>query len=75
MMHNLQILTNQKAIIQYINNLLICTPETKIKIKIMNNTPQDTTNQNTAKYYFTKRHINNTILHPICKKKFTVERT
>jgi hypothetical protein len=34
----------------------------------MNNIPQDTTNQNTAKYYFTKWHINNTILHPIHKK-------
>jgi hypothetical protein len=43
-------------------------PKTKIKIKIMNNIPQDTTNQNTAKYYFTKWHINNTIPHPIHKK-------
>jgi hypothetical protein len=50
-------------------------PITKIKIKIMNNIPQGTTIQNTAKYYFTKRCINNTIPHPIHNKKFMVERT
>jgi hypothetical protein len=62
-MHNLQTLTNQKALIQCI--VLLYTPQTKIKI--MNNILQDTTDQNTTKYHFAKWPINNTIQHPIRK--------